>query len=84
MSISHRKVSCPCGWRGLFSEMLKAKNPFDDRDEVYACPDCKTLESTAITACDEPGCWSESTCGTPTKNGYRSTCRKHRPTEEAK
>ena len=27
--------------------------------------------------CDEPGCKRQRTCGTPTKDGYRSTCGEH-------
>lgn len=29
--------------------------------------------------CDEPGCLEFVSCGTPTANGYRSTCTRHRP-----
>ena len=29
--------------------------------------------------CDEPDCYSEISCGTPTENGYRNTCGKHHP-----
>ena len=29
--------------------------------------------------CDEPGCCDQVSCGTPTENGYRSTCGKHAP-----
>ena len=32
--------------------------------------------------CDEPGCKERSTCGTPTKDGYRRTCNKHWPQKE--
>ncbi len=27
--------------------------------------------------CDFKGCMSQATCGTPTKNGYKSLCGKH-------
>ena len=29
--------------------------------------------------CDEEGCIEPATCGTPTEEGYRSTCGEHRP-----
>jgi hypothetical protein len=38
--------------------------------------------NSMLTVCDEPGCWSPVTCGTPSTEGYRSTCRKHKPREE--
>ena len=33
--------------------------------------------------CDEPGCYDEISCGTPTPDGYRSTCSKHAPNRES-
>jgi hypothetical protein len=74
-----KRIFCGCGWRGELSQLLRAPNPFDPLDEVTACPNCKTLEGTTQHACDEPGCWKEVTCGTPTPNGYRSTCGQHNP-----
>ena len=29
--------------------------------------------------CDEPGCLNNVSCGTPTDDGYRSTCYEHKP-----
>lgn len=75
------KVVCDerrCGWRGLESEMLSAPSPFDATDTIYACPQCKTINS-CFMACDEPGCWLGVCCGTPTPTGYRNTCSKHAP-----
>ena len=77
------KVKClNCGWRGTVSEMLSAKNPFDETEGISACPKCKTVENTCSVVCDEPECWDEATCGTPTKTGYRSTCWRHVPKRE--
>jgi hypothetical protein len=73
------KAICECGWKGMEEELLKGKNPFDDNDLIYACPKCKGLNSTINLACDEPDCWEEVSCGTPTSNGYRRTCYKHSP-----
>lgn len=33
--------------------------------------------------CDEPGCLKQSVIGTPTLDGYRSTCSDHQPSREA-
>jgi hypothetical protein len=80
------KVACQdwrrCGWHGTTDELLRARNPFNAEDVITACPKCKCLESTLLTACDEPGCWEQATCGTPTKAGYRNTCHNHRPEDD--
>ena len=76
-----KKVVCNesrCKWHGEANEMLSATNPFEAGEMIYACPKCKEVGSI-VTACDEPDCWSEAACGTPTDNGYRQTCYKHMP-----
>ena len=76
-----KKVVCNesrCKWHGEANEMLSAPSPFESGEMIYACPKCKEIGSV-VTACDEPDCWSEATCGTPTDNGYRQTCYKHMP-----
>ena len=67
-----------CGHICTTEELLEAPNPFDTHsDEVICgCPHCKTPENMA-QVCDVPGCTEESTCGTPTEDGYRRTCGKH-------
>lgn len=73
------KVICEeCNWHGFESDILRAPNPFNSRDELSGCPKCRSVECL-IEACDEDGCWNNSTCGTPTPNGYRRTCGKHIP-----
>ena len=61
---------------------LSAPSPFDPEGILIACPNCK-LVGHLVMACDEPGCWSESSRGTPTvidgKKAYRNTCGKHPP-----
>lgn len=67
------KVRCGgrhCDWRGYEHEVLRAPNPFAPDDEIWGCPECRGIE-TMLEVCDEPGCWRETSCGTPTKNGYR-------------
>lgn len=34
--------------------------------------------------CDEPGCFADGSCGTPTPEKYRLTCFKHMPKEKEK
>lgn len=74
-----KKYMCPeCWWHGTEDEILSAPHPFVKSESVYGCPDCMEV-NTLLLACDEPGCWATATCGTPTENGYRNTCGKHRP-----
>lgn len=78
---SGAKVTCSergCGWHGRVSDLLEAENPFVPGDTLHACPRCKEIGS-CYGACDEPDCWQEAICGTPTPNGYRQTCSKHMP-----
>ena len=42
------KVKCECGWQGMAGEMISGDNPFDPSQIIYACPKCKTLESTTF------------------------------------
>jgi hypothetical protein len=67
-----------CEWRGDESAVLKAPNPFLPEEEIWGCPECKAV-NTIVAVCDEPGCWAETSCGTPTPSGYRRTCGKHAP-----
>lgn len=79
MSESLGKFICgECDHRGQIEDMLKAESPFEAGEEMYACPGCKSV-GQMHSVCDEPGCWREVSCGTPTDNGYRSTCHDHAP-----
>jgi hypothetical protein len=73
------KVMCDslrCGWRGQQSQTLSAPHPFISDEIICACPKCRDI-GTIRTVCDEPGCWEFTSCGFPTKDGYRMTCHKH-------
>lgn len=74
------KYSCTeCEWHGEDSQLLRAQNPFaDDTDTMVGCPECREPNSMR-RVCDEPECWLEASCGTPTPTGYRTTCGKHKP-----
>lgn len=36
----------------------------------------------AVDLCDEPNCFDDASCGTPTKEKYRWTCFDHRPMDD--
>ena len=72
------KVRCEnCGWHGTLDQALHEKSPFSE-EMLDGCPKCKTADTLRLV-CDAFGCAALSTCGTPTANGYRFTCGKHRP-----
>lgn len=71
------KCTCDnCGWRGTWATLLKAANPFDDETTIDGCPQCKAVEQFT-NACQNPACWNDATCGTPTPSGYQFLCSKH-------
>lgn len=75
------KVKCDerrCEWQGLAHELLTATHPFNVYDKIKGCPKCRQC-GTIVPVCDEPGCWNPASCGTPTPDGYRSTCGNHIP-----
>ena len=77
MSIEKNKLMCgECDHFCTSTEILKATNPFDQDDTLIFCPNCKSV-NTMICICDEPGCLSKATCGTPSADGYRNTCLLH-------
>jgi len=85
MLMIKNKVKCNnrnCGWQGKSDELLRAPNPFDPDpdDELIGCPKCKDIGSL-VSVCDEDDCWLDSSCGTPSKDGYRNTCYDHIPKE---
>lgn len=66
-----------CDWIGNDEDLLRAQSPFDPADTICGCPKCKAVEDI-ISACDEPGCRRESSCGWPDEAGvYRRTCYEH-------
>jgi hypothetical protein len=74
---SQEKWVCDrCDWCGPWREVLIAPNPFDERDVIHGCPDCKEVASLQ-RACDVPSCTLAVSCGFPTPEGYRNTCSKH-------
>jgi len=65
-----------CGWCGYNEEVLTAPDPFNEGFLLYACPDCREV-NTLVSACIEPGCEKQANCGTPTPDGYKLTCSEH-------
>jgi hypothetical protein len=75
-----RKDKCRCSecrWIGFAQEIDKVKDQKSD-DAWSVCPNCRTPEHILV-CCDEEDCWEQLTCGSPTPDGYRSTCGKHQP-----
>lgn len=74
------KYQCKeCNSQVLRGKMLVAKNPFNKEYKIYGCPYCFEVDKFE-TLCDEPNCSELATTGSPSKDGYRWTCYKHRPT----
>jgi hypothetical protein len=73
------KVECgECAWHGSIADVPTAENPFDPTERVTGCPNCNAVESM-IECCEWEGCWRNTSCGTPTPDGYRRTCGDHIP-----
>ena len=80
--MNNKRMCEECGWHGQSDELLTADHPFDPADTLFFCPQCKQVDSY-LAACDTDGCWESVTCGTPTPEGYRQTCSRHKPAAEA-
>jgi hypothetical protein len=79
MKPEKNKMKClNCGHKLHESDLLKATNPFDIDEFIYACPKCKSMDDL-VMVCDIAGCLKEATCGTPTQDEwrYRNVCGDH-------
>lgn len=65
-----------CGHHFVQDNFLVATNPFNNKETIYGCPECKTVDQFT-NICDEDGCKSDATCGWPSNPAYRRTCHKH-------
>ena len=56
----------------------------DAMDEIRKIVVDQKIESLkrAMDLCDEPDCYADASCGTPTKDGYRRTCFEHKPMDD--
>jgi hypothetical protein len=72
------KVECnECKWQGREAEADRVSDPKPGSNMVWEiCPNCREA-NTLVRICDEPGCWKDATCGTPTPDGYRRVCGGH-------
>lgn len=71
-------ICTDCGHKIADFELLTAPNPFNPEETICGCPKCRCAGAFP-GACDEPECKNVSGMGTPTPNGYRRTCYKHKP-----
>jgi hypothetical protein len=82
MSIESGKFVCrECNSRLRASELLMAAHPFQAGEMVLGCPRCQDI-GPFDPICDEHDCWDFTCAGTPTADGYRMTCYRHRPRAE--
>ena len=65
-------------WKGQWDDALRAPHPFMPEETIRGCPGCNNIECLVVV-CDHPDCWEPYTQGTPTADGYRTTCSKHAP-----
>jgi hypothetical protein len=72
------KLICTeCGkWHGTVDQTLRAPNPFDLKEVLLGCPNCKE-PNQFNRACDYDDCWKEVCGGLPTPFGYRMVCTDH-------
>lgn len=78
-----RRVGCMyCAYVGPASSWLSAPNPFDPKDTLDGCPECKSAEST-VQLCSTSNCQAEASSGRVTVPGYVYYCNKHYPKESA-
>ena len=76
-----KRICERCKAKFTADEILKVPNPFGAAETWMVCPQCHAPEAILL-ACCFPGCWEETSCGTPTTTDYVFTCSKHKPWEE--
>lgn len=87
MTMSAEKLACAsprCGWRGDFTTVLRALDPFNPGGEIFACPTCRDAANPPRACCSAPGCYAPWAEGNPTPDGYRFTCHLHSPLAKLK
>lgn len=65
-----------CGWTGLSSDRLIAKNPFDPERNLTGCPTCKSVDDF-VPICDFEGCYEEASCEIQSERGSKLVCPEH-------
>ena len=69
-------ICLECRWIGATADLVTGHDPWGD--EIVFCPACHEPGSRITSACDEPGCKEEGTCGfLPSEGPYRRTCFEH-------
>jgi hypothetical protein len=67
-----------CGNIFWSKDALEARSPFDARDTLTACPQCKQCTEGFDLVCDVAECTETVVCGWPGLGEYRMTCGDHR------
>jgi len=67
-----------CGGYSHERMLLRAPNPFDPKDVLLGCPNCKSITDGFDEICDTPDCYANASCGFADKHGgHRRTCYEH-------
>ncbi len=72
---------CDCGTITKDKDLLSAKNPFNNKEVIKGCPECKEVGFFTVI-CEFEGCEDYGNTGTPIKGGYTWTCVKHQPEDK--
>jgi hypothetical protein len=80
VSYANKWICRACFFIGPLEEFTFVRDPRrdDPADGWYACNQCDAIDQIT-TACDEPGCTREGSCGFPVDDArrYRRTCFEH-------
>lgn len=75
------RIRCEsCGHIFDTKELLVAKNPFSQDEEINGCPNCKECEPEFNLLCEAPGCSQIASCSAKVRGVMVSTCWDHYPT----
>lgn len=75
MSERWRCLDCNC--IATANELLRAPNPFDPRQEIVGCPNCKAVDRFD-RVCEVDDCNRTASCGwTDSKGTRHHTCGEH-------
>ena len=75
--MTSRRMKCTeCGWVGDIDELLLDVNPFNRKESIIGCPECKAT-SCVIEACEVDGCNKLGTYSYAENGEEHKTCGEH-------